>query len=163
MLDMINARPKTVITNRAASHVRHPVPMNAAGTPIPAYHEAFAGLANVVLEDSWVLGLEASLTALTFRLDLVLTPSHASYGPPLPGEARCYRSGTLVVASESALLLRRSSLPPANDAAGGRDYGHIDTFDLADSTNDRVWILAGDWGDASVRDPRISVRLDGTQ
>jgi hypothetical protein len=36
--------------------------------------------------------------------------------------------GTLVVVSESAMILRLSTLPPATDAAGEVDYGHIDAF-----------------------------------
>jgi hypothetical protein len=47
-----------------------------------AYHEVFAGLGHVVLEESWVLAVDASLTQLTMVLDLVLTPEHPDYHPP---------------------------------------------------------------------------------
>jgi hypothetical protein len=65
--------------------------MYPAGAIIPTYHDAFASLANVILEESWVLGVEASLTELTFRVDLVLAPVYASHRPPPTGQTRCYR------------------------------------------------------------------------
>ena len=134
--------------------------MNAVDECASPYHEVFAGLANVVLEDSWVLSVDASLTQLTFALDLVLTPAHPDYSRPERGEARCYRRGMLVLESDVAVFLRRSSLPPAVDAAGQIDYGHIDTFCSAAGLGDGAWELSGDWGEAMARQPRVRVQLN---
>ncbi|MCA2219118.1 hypothetical protein [Jidongwangia harbinensis] len=134
--------------------------MNAAGETVPVYHDAFASLANVILEDSWILSVDASLTELTFRVDLVLAPLHPSYRQPATGQTRCYRTGTLVVVSESAVILRLSSLPPAVDAAGEVDYGHIDTFAPVGGLDNAVWALTGDWGEVLVRKPRVRVQFD---
>lgn len=145
---------------RIVPRVRHPGLMNAADECSSPYHEVFASLANVVLEDSWVLSVEAALTRLTFALELVLAPAHPDYSRPVPGEARCYRRGTLMVESDAAVLLRRSSRLPAIDAAGKVDYGHIDTFCPAIGLGDKVWELSGDWGEATARQPRVRVQLD---
>ncbi|KAB1158763.1 hypothetical protein F6X68_10275 [Micromonospora sp. AMSO12t] len=125
------------------------------------YHEVFAGLANVVLEASWVLSVDASLTQLTFALDLALTPAHPDYSRPERGEARCYRNGMLVLESDMAVILRRSSLLPAIDAVGDTDYGHIDTFCPTTRLRGGAWELSGDWGEAIVRQPRVPVQLNG--
>ena len=71
--------------------------MSMAEEQFPAYHEFFASLTDIVLEESWVLDLDASLCQLIVRLDLVLTPAHPHYRPPRSDEAFCYRRGALVV------------------------------------------------------------------
>ncbi|SIQ13875.1 hypothetical protein SAMN05444858_101262 [Micromonospora avicenniae] len=116
-------------------------------------------MAAVSLEDSWVLSLDASLTELSFVLDLALTPAHSAYIAFARGQACCFARGTLRIESESAVLVRRSSLPPATDAAGELDYGHIDAFQQV-SSGDAMWALTGDWGEALVREPRVVLELD---
>ncbi|MEU5565582.1 hypothetical protein [Micromonospora musae] len=133
--------------------------MRTVGGGVRTYDEAFSGLAAVVLEDSWVLSLDASLTELSFVLDLALTPAHLAYIAPARGQACCFAKGTLRFKSESAVLVRRSSLPPATGAAGELDYGHIDTFQQMGS-GDATWALTGDWGEALVREPRVLIDLD---
>src|SRR5688572_11069845 len=102
--------------------------MQAADGRIPAYHEVFASLSDVVLEESWVLSLDSSLRQLIVVLDLVLTPAHPEYRPARSDETYCYRRGALVVDSDTAVILRRSTRPPAVDATGELDFGHIDVF-----------------------------------
>ncbi|MEV6366802.1 hypothetical protein AB0L86_07905 [Micromonospora musae] len=133
--------------------------MHTVGGGIRTYDGVFSSLASVVLEDSWVLSLDASLTDLSFVLDLALTPDHLAYIAPARGPAFCFARGALRIKSESAVLVRRSSLPPATDAAGEFDYGHIDTFQQMGS-GDATWALTGDWGEALVREPRVLLDLD---
>ena len=133
--------------------------MNVADESGPTYHEVFASLANVILEDSWVLNVAASLTQLTFVLDVVLTQSHPDYSPPQSGKARCYRRGTLTVESDAAVFLHWSLLPPATDGSGELDYGNIDTFCPVSDLGDEVWELSGSWGEAVARKPRVRVEL----
>ena len=57
----------------------------------------FADLSHIVLEESWVLDVDATLNCLIAELDLVLTPEHPGYHPPRVGETYCYRRGTLVM------------------------------------------------------------------
>jgi hypothetical protein len=124
------------------------------------YHEVFIGLSNIVLEESWVLSVDALLRQLIVALDLVLTPTHSDHHPPASGEAYCYRRGRLVVDSDTAVILRRSTQPPAVDSTGEPDYGHIDVFRRATDMGEDVWELGGDWGEALVRQPRVHVQLD---
>jgi hypothetical protein len=133
--------------------------MNEADGHDVAYHEVFASLAHVVLEDSWVQNIAVEPTQLTFVLDLVLTPTHPDYRPPQRDQAGCYRRGTLVLESDAAVFLRRSSLPPAVDVSGQLDYGQIDTFCPASGLGSGVWELTGSWGEATVRQPRVRVEL----
>ncbi len=66
------------------------------------------GLADVYLEDSYVLGIEARPAELRFLLDLVLTPSHEQYRPPLPGEQHCYRKGLADLQGSNSAPVDRS-------------------------------------------------------
>jgi hypothetical protein len=134
--------------------------VNTASEGQLAYHEAFADLADIVLEESWVLHVDASLRRLSVTLDLVLTPDHREYSPPRTNETYCYRRGTLTVDSDTAVLARRSTCPPAVDATGEADYGHIDRFTQATDIADNVWELSGEWGEALIRQPRVHVHLE---
>jgi hypothetical protein len=107
-------------------------------------------------------GRNTSLTELTFVLDLALAPTHSAYRIPPIGQMHCYRTARVTVQSDTAILLRRSTLEPATDATGELDYGHIDTFGPVNGGDDDAWELTGDWGDALVRRPRVRILLDQT-
>lgn len=124
------------------------------------YDKVFPGLAGVVLEDSWVLDVDVCATVVVFTLDAVLTPEHPAYRLARPGEMHCYRRAMLTVRSDAAVHVRRSLAPPARDAAGELDYGHIDTLQLAVDHGPEVWELTGAWGEALVRQPRIDLRFE---
>lgn len=156
-IDRVRAAGPAHLCDRATRDL-----MTAEQERHPTYHEAFASLAHVVLEESWVVTVDVSLTRLILVVDLALTPAHPDYRPPLQDETHCYRLTTLLVDSDTAILVRRSTTPPAVDATGELDYGHIDTFCPITGLDDDVWELTGDWGDALVRQPRIHVDLDTT-
>jgi hypothetical protein len=124
------------------------------------YHETFDDLAGIYLEDSWVLGIEESCIALVFLLDAVLTPDHRAYQPPKPGEQQCWRRAKLHITSDSAIYFRRATAPPAVDASGEPDHGHIDSFRAVRDEQRLVWELAGDWGEALVREPHVRVEFE---
>ncbi len=121
------------------------------------YHEAFADLSEVVLEESWVLEVAPAAAGLALRLEAVLTARHPSYTQPLPDEAHCYRTGWLTITSLRAAEVRLSGARPAVDATGTPDLGHIDR--LAE-TAEGIWELDGDWGWARVDRPQIRLKLD---
>ena len=123
------------------------------------YHEEFADLSAVVLEESWVLRVDDSTRQLRMVLDLVLTPDHPGYGPPRPGEMYCYRRGTLVVDSDTAVHVRQSTRPPTIDPTGETDRGNVDTFGPATDLGADVWELTGEWGEALIRRPRVRVEF----
>lgn len=59
-------------------------------------HTGFPRLAGIYLEDSYVLGVAESPGQVIFHLDAVLTPRHARYHAPHPGDQYCYAHGDLV-------------------------------------------------------------------
>jgi hypothetical protein len=123
------------------------------------YFEAFDALTGVSLEDSWVLDVRASDGDCVFRLDLVLTPEHAAYHSPKPGEQHCYVPATLRIAASDAMSFQRGQGQPARDATGESDYGHIDTFVPVDWEGRDAWMLTGDWGELLVAAPEVTVAL----
>lgn len=123
--------------------------------------ECFGDLAEVVLEDSWVFRLYHTSTVLLFELDVVLTQRHREYRTPPPGEHACFRHAQLHIASRQPIMLNQSAAPPATDASGSIDYGHIDVFRHVrhDPAGLPMWELDGDWGEALVVDPTVELRL----
>ncbi len=118
------------------------------------YSDAFAQLAHVYLEGSWVLALWPSDNMLAFDLDAVLTQEHPEYRGPAPGEHYDYRRARLTLQGQVSCAL--SGAQPARDASGTEDLGNIDSWTLADAG---VSLLAGDWGEARVLDARVEFVL----
>ncbi|MFD7022922.1 hypothetical protein [Promicromonospora sukumoe] len=122
------------------------------------YAEAFDGLGNVFLEDSWVLEYALSRNGLAFRIEVALLPGHALFQSPRPGEQHWYRAAWMRVLSSEPVQLELSGALPAHDAKGESDLGHIDVFAKFDDA-DR-WVLEGDWGRAIVCRPCVSLEFD---
>ncbi|WIM94539.1 hypothetical protein ACTOB_006568 [Actinoplanes oblitus] len=123
------------------------------------YQEAFPDLADVYLEDSWVLGIASTERDVAFQLDAVLTPSHPLYQPPAPGEQHCYRPARLSVSSRK-LRLDRSELPAATDASGDSDFGNVDVVAHVVWDGEPAWEMSGDWGILRSVEPSVSLTFD---
>ena len=123
-----------------------------------AYNHAFEALRDVYLEDSWVLTVQPSSRLLAFELDVVLTPNHPDYRGATSGEQHGYRRARLVLAAES-FEYELSGLPPATDATGRQDFGHIDSWIVEDTG---LCLLEGDWGTARARDASVSLVLNAS-
>ena len=106
------------------------------------------GLKHLYLEDSWVLGIEESPDELRFDLEAVLTEDHPRWSTPKPDEQYAYLPIALVFRRPRTIEFERSRCPPAVDATGEIDYGHIDSFQWEGCRFE----LEGDWG---------SVRIEG--
>lgn len=128
--------------------------------PTDAYDSSFPELTHVYLEDSWVLAVEHQERTVEFVLDAVLTDCHPEYSEPSPAEQHCYRRARLVLRSGQPVGFERSGAPPATDASGERDLGHIDVFAPVDSDGRDAWELSGDWGSARVVEPVVSLTFD---
>ena len=100
------------------------------------------GLAEIVLEESYVLGIRAEPGAVTFEMDFVLTPQHPAYSPPPPSETHCFSRGTLRLVGVRRLTWAEQGRRPAVDASGEEDWGHVDSFEWDESR----FVLAGDFG-----------------
>jgi hypothetical protein len=105
-------------------------------------YTSLAGLEEIYLEDSWVLGVHVSPTAVTFDIDFVLTERHPEYRQPRVDEQHCYRRGKLVFRKASKVNWVDRGHPPATDANGEIDYGNIDTFVYEGPE----YSLTGGWG-----------------
>lgn len=103
-----------------------------------------ADLANVYLEDSFVLEIDERPTQLRFRGEFVLTENHPRYHPPAAGEQYCYARGWLVVPDTTHIEWTRRSGQHFTDATGEEDLGNIDYL----RHHDNHWLIGGDWGEA---------------
>jgi hypothetical protein len=105
-----------------------------------------AELANVYLEDSFVLAIDETPSALSFKLDVVLTPGHPLYHGPRPGEQHCYADATLTIADAAKIEWVTRSPQTYRDATGEEDLGNIDSFQQIDDHFE----ITGDWGHVRV-------------
>ncbi len=120
-------------------------------------YEDLPAFATYVLEESYVLDVVAGPAFVVFRLEVVLTPEHPAYEAPGPDVYLCYRPAVLRFDGVTELEWIGQGAPPATDATGEIDYGHIDTMTLEDG----VYALGGDWGSMKVRSTSAGVTIDG--
>jgi hypothetical protein len=123
-----------------------------------SYAAAFIPLADVYLEDSWVLEVSPSAHGIAFHLDVVLVPGHPSYEAPRPGEQYCYRTAWLDLASDQVIELELSGRRPTTDPDGSGDYGNIDRLEF--DQHQQRWVIEGDWGRATIHAPTVALRWD---
>jgi hypothetical protein len=114
-------------------------------------------LGEIVLEESYVLGLKAEPGEITLEMDFVLTPKHPAYVTPPPSESECFRRGTLRFARVRRLTWVGQGAPPAVDASGEQDYGHVDSFEWEEAQ----FVICGDWGRLDVEADGVHVSLTG--
>jgi hypothetical protein len=86
------------------------------------------GFEHVVLEESYVLNICATPGAVTIDLDVALDADHDAYVSPPPGEVECFKRGHVRFERVGWTNWAEQGAPPATDASGETDYGHIDSF-----------------------------------
>lgn len=106
----------------------------------------FPDLANVYLEDSFVLAIEETSSSLSFKLDVVLTSSHPLYREPPVDEQHCYAPAVLAIADATKIEWVTRSSQTYRDATGEEDLGNIDSFQHYDG----YFEIVGDWGQVRV-------------
>ncbi|MEW2518943.1 hypothetical protein [Actinacidiphila alni] len=106
-------------------------------------YDELPGFEHVLLEDSYVLDIEARPGVLTLRLDLLLLPGHPEHRPPRPGERACFRTATLVFRDVRDLHWTGQGRPPSRDPDGTPDHGCVDALTRTDAD---AYRLEGDWG-----------------
>jgi hypothetical protein len=114
------------------------------------------GLAEVVLEESYVLGIRAEPSEVMFEIDFVLTRAHPAYAPPPSSERECFRKGHLRFLGVRRLVWAEQGAPPATDARGEPDYGNIESLEW----DEPRYVLAGDWGHMDVTAREVQIDLD---
>ena len=121
-------------------------------------YEELEGFGGYVLEESYVLEVIARTGAVSFRLDVVLTEEHPEYVAPGPDEYLSYPDGHLEFGGVTDLEWTGQGAPPATDASGEIDYGHIDTM----TWDSGLFELQGDWGAMRVWAASAQVVLDAS-
>lgn len=109
-------------------------------------YEDVPGFESVYLEDSFVLDVRVTPSAVVFELELVLLEAHPLYSEPADGEQYCYRRGRIEFSHVSALRWTRRGLQPAVDRNAEIDYGGFDQFEEVEGQ----WLAGGNWGDVVV-------------
>jgi hypothetical protein len=93
-----------------------------------AHYPEWPGLEAVYLDDSWVLGIHESESALRFELEAVLSEDHPQWSPPKPGEQYAYLRLDLVFANPRRVEWIERRMNPIFGPDGEVDYGNIDSF-----------------------------------
>jgi hypothetical protein len=125
------------------------------GLAVIAYEE-LPGFEHFVLEESFVLDVTVTPGSVCFRLEVVLTPTHPEYVAPGPDSYLCYRNGRLEFEGVTEIEWTGQGAPPASDASGEVDYGHIDTMEW----DAGLYELQGDWGAMRIWAKAARVMLD---
>jgi len=121
-------------------------------------YQDLPGLEHVLLEESYVLAVAATPGVVSFVLEVVLTPEHTEYVAPELGTYLCYRDGFLEFVGVTELKWTGQGSPPAIDASGEQDYGHIEAL----TWDGGQYELEGDWGAISVAAADVRLILEDT-
>jgi len=116
----------------------------------------FPGLAEVYLEDSYVLAIEEAPGRVTFRLEAVLTPEHPAYREPPAGRHHCYATGDLIFADATHVEWVRRSDHRFTDASGDTDLGNVDVVRI----DGNGIVVEGDWGELHLTGTQPRFELD---
>lgn len=114
------------------------------------------GMANLYLEDSWVVDIREGGATLTFVVQFVLTEQHANYRPPREGERYCYAFGTLTFPAVTDVSWLERHNARSVDAQGKTDLGNIDVL----FEQGGRYHLEGDWGVVEVESQAPVIELD---
>ncbi|WAL67705.1 hypothetical protein ORV05_07985 [Amycolatopsis cynarae] len=106
----------------------------------------FADLAQVYLEDSFVLDITEKADSVSFSIEAVLTRQHPHYHPAKPGEQYCYVDADLVIDGVTEIRWIERINRAYTDASGETDLGNIDSMVY----NNDHYEIAGDWGQVHI-------------
>lgn len=114
----------------------------------------FSDLAEVYLEDSYVLSILEGGTTIAFELEVVLTERHPRYHTPVGDEQYCYAHALLVIDDATDIVwLQRNDVHNV-DPDGTVDLGNIYSLRYLHHRYE----VTGEWGEVSVNsktDPRL--------
>ena len=132
--------------NALANHVRSIV-LTKPETGQPGNDKS---LAQVCLEESFVLSVTVTPGRVVFDMEIVVLPTHEMYSAPAEGERYHYQLGEVVFSSVKSLTWSGQGVPPSTDPLDGSiDFGNIDSMTAEGST----YFLEGDWGRMQISSP----------
>lgn len=100
----------------------------------PEDAHALAEFAEVVLDESVVLGVSVVPDELRVTCDLALAARHPRYRAPARSARRCFRHATVVFAGLRDVRWTGVGTPGSTDATGQRGWGHIDGLTVRSGT-----------------------------
>jgi hypothetical protein len=114
------------------------------------------GLQDIVLEESYVLGITATPGSVVFTMDFVLTRDHPLFQPFNPVETyECFRRGQLRFQGVKSLQYSDQIAQATQDPDGELDWGHIDYFEWKPGCYRLE--AEGDWGIMEITGDNIHV------
>lgn len=123
--------------------------------PIPTHDKTLPK--DICFEDSYVLSITVAPYKLQMHLDFSLHENHPEYRNPKINEHGYFRKGNIVIDTVQDILWEcNHNAPPAIDANGEIDWGHLDEFICEDNS----WILSGDWGRIKITGGKLSLSLE---
>lgn len=121
-----------------------------------AGYTTILSLSELVLEESWVLGVEARPSLLVMTVDFVLTVEHPLYRVPLSHETFGTVRGSLTFEGVESLDWTGQGTPPVADLDGETVYGNIDLM----SVEGDDFVLEGNFGQIRVNARNVTVDYD---
>lgn len=142
--------------SRRTTFGREKEDLGADMTTEPTSYSNVPALAQLYLEDSFILDVLSDDQGLRFKVDLVLSPGHLSYHEPRQGEKYCYEQGWISIAHPRSVHWIRRTMRPFRDASDEIDFGSIDSWQVdGDITH-----IEGNWGEVEVAGGIVSVSLE---
>ena len=108
------------------------------------------------LEDSYLLGILAEGQNLRLKMLFALTTDHAAYLPPAPGEAHCFREGSILVERPDLVEWHAGKPMLSRDAEGTLDLGSLQLYRRGPT----VFRFLSEWFDATVDAPQVSLIVE---
>ncbi len=117
------------------------------------YHE-LDEFKDVLLEDSFVIGIKESEVEISFSSELVLRENHPMHRPPKIGEQHCYQDADIIFSNVRHIEWLEKNNSSFTDANGSVDYGNIDIFQFSS----KGYYLEGDWGRIRISSDTPTIR-----
>jgi hypothetical protein len=108
------------------------------------------------LEDSYLIGIVAEGRNLRLKMLLALTADHAAYAPPVPGEAHCFREGSILIERPKVIEWHPGKPMLSRDAEDTLDLGSLEIYRRGPT----LFRFRTDWFDATVDAPQVSLIVD---
>ena len=121
-------------------------------------NEYLSEFAGTYLEDSYFLGAHAEGGNLRLKFLFALTTDHPDYAPANPGEAHCYREGSIVLEQPSIVDWQPGKPTVTRDLDGTLDFGSIELHRLGPSR----FRFVTEWFDATVDAELPRIELNDT-
>lgn len=108
------------------------------------------------LEDSYLVGIIAEGRNLRLKMLFALTTDHPAYTPPLPGEAHCFREGSILIERPKVVEWLAGKPMLSTDAEDTFDLGNVQLF----RDGPTMFRFITEWFETTVDAPRISLAVE---